>query len=294
MMMHRYLGASVAVVLAVQLGFGLTLPASAQGRDLDCVDFATQEEAQAVLDADPSDPNNLDPNGDGIACALLPSAKTQEGADPGDVAPSKDQESLDANTPKAGTTPDSAKSNKSADAGSTATPSASGDASKSGKAKKSDKTTNTDTTNKSGNTGNKTDKTGAGNKADNSAAGDTTQGKKGADSGNSAGNKTGDQSQGKKPAATQDKDCIDFQTQEEAQAVLEADPSDPNNLDPNGDGFACSELPSADGQVRVTTIPKTGVGMAPHASQTASVIALELLALGAFAIAGLTVRFHRP
>ena len=44
--------------------------------DLDCVDFATQEEAQAVLDADPADPNNLDPNHDGIACSLLPHAKS--------------------------------------------------------------------------------------------------------------------------------------------------------------------------------------------------------------------------
>ena len=43
--------------------------------DLDCEDFSTQEEAQAVLDEDPGDPNNLDPNLDGIACALLPSAE---------------------------------------------------------------------------------------------------------------------------------------------------------------------------------------------------------------------------
>jgi len=44
--------------------------------DLDCEDFQTQEEAQAVLLADPADPNNLDPNGDGVACALLPLAAT--------------------------------------------------------------------------------------------------------------------------------------------------------------------------------------------------------------------------
>src|SRR5215217_8713321 len=45
----------------------------AQADDLDCADFQTQEEAQAVLDEDPADPNDLDPNQDGIACALLPS-----------------------------------------------------------------------------------------------------------------------------------------------------------------------------------------------------------------------------
>ncbi len=36
--------------------------------DLDCSDFDTQEEAQAVLDEDPSDPHRLDEDGDGEAC----------------------------------------------------------------------------------------------------------------------------------------------------------------------------------------------------------------------------------
>src|SRR5215218_3812964 len=58
----------------------------AQGDDLDCEDFQTQEEAQAVLDEDPADPNNLDPNRDGVACALLPSADDQQ-TDPGDNVP---------------------------------------------------------------------------------------------------------------------------------------------------------------------------------------------------------------
>jgi hypothetical protein len=43
---------------------------------LNCGDFTYQEEAQAVLDADPSDPNRLDeddPAADGIACESLPS-----------------------------------------------------------------------------------------------------------------------------------------------------------------------------------------------------------------------------
>jgi endonuclease YncB( thermonuclease family) len=43
------------------------------GRDLDCSDFTYQEEAQAVLDADPSDPNGLDRDRDGFACESLPS-----------------------------------------------------------------------------------------------------------------------------------------------------------------------------------------------------------------------------
>lgn len=46
----------------------LVSPAYAQ--DLNCDDFATQAEAQATLDADPSgaDPNNLDADDDGEAC----------------------------------------------------------------------------------------------------------------------------------------------------------------------------------------------------------------------------------
>src|SRR5438874_12937827 len=38
------------------------------GRDLDCGDFRSQAEAQAVLRTDPTDPNGLDLNRDGIAC----------------------------------------------------------------------------------------------------------------------------------------------------------------------------------------------------------------------------------
>ncbi len=36
--------------------------------NLDCASFATQEEAQRVLREDPSDPNYLDGDGDGVAC----------------------------------------------------------------------------------------------------------------------------------------------------------------------------------------------------------------------------------
>jgi excalibur calcium-binding domain-containing protein len=45
--------------------------------DLDCSDFDYQEEAQAVLDADPRDPHRLDGGSDGpadgVACESLPS-----------------------------------------------------------------------------------------------------------------------------------------------------------------------------------------------------------------------------
>lgn len=50
--------------------------------DLDCSDFDSQEEAQAVLDADPTDPHRLDGGtdgpADGVACESLPSRGSDE------------------------------------------------------------------------------------------------------------------------------------------------------------------------------------------------------------------------
>ncbi|QIN80836.1 hypothetical protein GBA65_14800 [Rubrobacter marinus] len=54
--------------------------AMAQAGDLDCADFATQEEAQATYDQDPSDPNGLDDDGDGVACETLDSGGAGAGS----------------------------------------------------------------------------------------------------------------------------------------------------------------------------------------------------------------------
>ncbi|NIH87487.1 excalibur calcium-binding domain-containing protein [Amycolatopsis granulosa] len=43
-------------------------PTKTGAADLDCADFATQAQAQAVLDADRRDPNHLDADHDGYAC----------------------------------------------------------------------------------------------------------------------------------------------------------------------------------------------------------------------------------
>jgi micrococcal nuclease len=45
--------------------------------NLDCASFAYQEDAQMVLKQDPSDPNYLDGDGDGVACEDLPSTDDQ-------------------------------------------------------------------------------------------------------------------------------------------------------------------------------------------------------------------------
>ncbi len=45
---------------------------SAAGNRYDCADFATQRQAQYVLEREPWDPSHLDGDGDGIACESLP------------------------------------------------------------------------------------------------------------------------------------------------------------------------------------------------------------------------------
>ncbi|MET7443263.1 excalibur calcium-binding protein [Streptomyces sp. NPDC004082] len=51
----------------------------AHAQDLDCRNFVYQEDAQAVFDANPADPNRLDEDrgvDDGIACEVLPHRPT--------------------------------------------------------------------------------------------------------------------------------------------------------------------------------------------------------------------------
>lgn len=50
--------------------------------DQDCADFATRAEAQAHFDVDPSDPDRLDSDNDGIACeSAFPVGNASEGGD---------------------------------------------------------------------------------------------------------------------------------------------------------------------------------------------------------------------
>ena len=66
----------VAIIVATVLV--LAPAASTLTVDLDCVDFATQEEAQAVYNQDLNDPNDLDQNGNGVACENLPKEMPQQ------------------------------------------------------------------------------------------------------------------------------------------------------------------------------------------------------------------------
>lgn len=58
------------------LGMMLYMPFAFAQDDLNCADFATQDQAQATLEADPSDPNGLDADNDRLACEdILPAAE---------------------------------------------------------------------------------------------------------------------------------------------------------------------------------------------------------------------------
>jgi micrococcal nuclease len=65
------LGAVVTPAASTNTGFDPTQYIG-QGNRYNCSDFKTQADAQAVLRADPSDPNKLDSDGDGIACESNP------------------------------------------------------------------------------------------------------------------------------------------------------------------------------------------------------------------------------
>jgi hypothetical protein len=88
------LAAAVSGALVVAMA-GTALAGAALAADgLDCSDFDVQEEAQAILDADPSDPHRLDGGADGVACEALPSRGSEVDAEESD-----DEDAVPATTP---------------------------------------------------------------------------------------------------------------------------------------------------------------------------------------------------
>jgi hypothetical protein len=235
-----------------------------QTDDLDCEDFETQEEAQEVLDEDPADPNNLDPNRDGIACALLPSEEDQAAAAADDAAVEQDS---DANNQ----TPEERRAARR----------------EARQANEAGQVTDDETpevtcadfeTAEDAQAAFDEDPEGLANldADDNGIACEELQ------EPDSEAEPTRDtrpeqergrnrRNQDEVPAPTEvvidepepvriqeDFDCVDFEFQEEAQEVYDEDRSDPYNLDPSGDGVACSSLPSL--SPLVVEVPRTGTG----------------------------------
>jgi hypothetical protein len=82
---HR--GRLLPVVFAALWALTVTFaaPAFAQEDQYDCASFGSRESAQAELERDPSDPSNLDPNGDGQACEDYDYGTTGTGPQGGDT-----------------------------------------------------------------------------------------------------------------------------------------------------------------------------------------------------------------
>ena len=260
--------------------------------DLDCEDFSTQQEAQAVLDADPGDPNNLDPNLDGIACALLPSAEDSS------VAFAQDATETDS------TTPDDREARRAARQAQREQDAATGDAAADNQAGQdaaalacSDFFTQEEAQaafddDPTGQTALDEDGDGIAC-ADLPSSADQAQDDTQADAGNGDGTnqprrnrrnrdqQNTDDTVVDTPAAVakEDLDCIDFEFQEDAQEVYNRDPSDPFNLDPNADGFACSSLPSRD--PRISQVPRTGAGQSGSGQEMWLVAGLLIAGVGA-------------
>jgi len=258
-----------------------------QTDDLDCEDFETQEEAQATLDQDPADPNNLDPNHDGIACALLPSAEDRAAALADEAAVT-----TDANT--GNQTPEERRAarqaarqqNQDGQATEVATPAVScADFKTQAKAQAAfDK----DPEGRAN-----LDPDGNGVACEELIESDT-QAEPAATAEPGKKRQGNRRNQAEEPAPTEvvideprpvrineDFDCVDFEFQEEAQKVYDQDPSDPYNLDPSGDGVACSSLPSS--SPLVSQMPRTGIGTLGGLNAGLLVVASLLSSLGAAA-----------
>jgi hypothetical protein len=259
-----------------------------QADDLDCEDFETQEEAQAVLDEDPDDPNNLDPNRDGIACALLPSAEDQEAAAADDAAAAQEADT-------ANQTPEERRAARRA----------ARQQNQDGQAAEEETAAVTCAdfaTQEEAQTAYDADPEGlAGLDADGNgvACEELVESEPAPDA--APEEETGAREerrrnrrnqQEEEPAPTEvvidtpevvriqeDFDCVDFEFQEEAQEVYDEDRSDPYNLDPSGDGVACSSLPSSN--PRISQVPRTGIGSSSGTSAGLLVAASLLISLGA-------------
>lgn len=264
--------------------------------EFDCEDFDYQEDAQEVLNADTSDPNALDPNLDGIACALLPSrdAPEENGVEAAQEA--------DANTDRAARQAERAErrnaraqQQEEGDDGSGVVVSVT-----CANFLTQDEAQAIFDTDTAGYADLDPDGNGiaceelivAAVDAADSGETETREERRNRRNQNQAENQQDDVAidQPVQSALREDLDCIDFQYQEEAQSMLERDLSDPFNLDPNGDGFACSSLPSA--TPVIVQVPRTGAGNA------AAWPMLEFGSLAIFAgmavIASALMRYPRP
>ena len=260
------------------------VPYAQQADDFDCEDFETQEEAQAVLDEDDADPHNLDPNRDGIACALLPSSADQEAAaadaaaeqdaDTGNQTPEERRAARRAarqQNEEGQATEEETDAITCADFKTAEEAQAAYDEDPEGLAQ--------------------LDADGNGNACEELLEPEpAAEPEEGTDAREERRRNRRNQEEEPAPVEVvidepepvrtrEDFDCVDFEFQEEAQVVYDEDRTDPYNIDPSGDGVACSSLPSSD--PRISQVPRTGIGSSNGISPGLLAAASLLTSLGA-------------
>ena len=264
---------SAALLAAAAVAAMLALPGTAVAQVRSCSDFSTQQEAQAALDQDRDDPGNLDSNDNGVACETLPRGDAgTPAADAGaralavttdsptsTVTTTPDAAALVATdtttgttgttttgTTTTGTTTDTTTTTAPCTTTVTATTTPTTASTTATTTSTAVTTTTTAPTTTTGTTAETTTTTTTG------SCSTTTVG------GSSGGDSDGDGDSDGGSSGTDDRDCTDFSSQSDAQAALDADSKDPDNLDADDDGIACEDrFGSPDQQVQV--LPSGGV-----------------------------------
>jgi hypothetical protein len=95
------------------------------------------------------------------------------------------------------------------------------------------------------------------------------------------------------PASAFDLNCEDFASQAEAQAVYDANPSDPNNLDADDDGQACEEFFGTEGQVATPPVGGVATGDGSTADSDAGVLPFVVGGIALAAAGGAAVAARR-
>lgn len=220
--------AALVATVSAALLFGATAPALAQPTvgDKNCSDFDTWREAQDFYEsAGSGDPHNLDEDGDGIACETLQGA-------PGSTPTTTPKPTPTTPTKPPKPTP------------SPTTPPSHDDDHGGGKDDHGDKDDH----------GGRDDHHDDGGKdRDDHGDGDATH-----DDATSTDEDDSATVDAAVVVVTGDRDCADFATQAEAQAVLLADLSDPERLDADSDGIACEDHFGTEGR-QVAVYPVGGV-----------------------------------
>ncbi|WP_433505621.1 excalibur calcium-binding domain-containing protein [Pseudonocardia halophobica] len=224
--------AALVATVSAALLFGATAPALAQPMvgDKNCSDFDTWREAQNFYEsAGSGDPHNLDEDGDGIACETLRGA-------PGSTTPTTTPEP----TPTTPTKPPKPSP--------TTPPSHDDDHGNGGRDDHGGK-----------NDGHNNNEDGHGGRDDHHDDGWKDRDDHGDnDDATSTDEDDSTTVDSAVVVVTGDRDCADFATQAQAQAVLLADVSDPERLDADSDGIACEDHFGTEGR-QVAVYPVGGV-----------------------------------